>query len=488
MKWRSVGPANMGGRIADIAVDPHQPFTLYVATGTGGLIKSTDNGTTWSGAFENEAVASTGAVEVAPSDSKIVWLGTGEPNGRNSSSWGNGVYKSTDSGGTWTNMGLKDSQDIARVVIDPSNADNVYVAALGHLWGPNKERGVYKTTDGGKTWSASLQVDENTGAVDLLMDPSDHNTLYAAMYYRRRTPYSMTSGGPTGGIYKTADGGHTWKKIANGLPASVGRIGLDVCLSHPNVVYAVIESDAGGQSSIFDNKSKSGGVFRSDDKGETWKRVNGLAPRSFYFSQIRVDPKDENRVYVLGFALSVSDDGGKTFRDDGAKNVHPDLHAMWIDPSNPDHMLLGNDGGIYVSYNKSKTWSHYNNVAIGEFYRVAMDMETPYHITGGLQDNFSWIGPSATRNQDGITNADWRSLGGGDGMWCAIDPTDSNIAYSESQNGTITRMNLNTGEQKFIQPNPKEGESAYRFNWTTPFLLSHFDHTVIYLGGNRLFK
>lgn len=488
MKWRSVGPANMGGRIADFAVDPKNPYTIYVATATGGLLKSKDNGTTWSGIFEHESVASTGAVAVAPSDSKIVWLGTGEPNGRNSSSWGNGIYKSTDAGGTWTHMGLKDSQDIARIAIDPADPNTVYVAALGHLWGPNKERGVFKTTDGGKTWTPSLQIDENTGASDLIMDPSDHNTLYAAMYYRRRTPYSFTSGGPVGGIYKTSDAGKTWEKLTSGLPAQTGRIGLDVYLKNSQIVYAVVESDVGGTPSFTENRSKAGGVFRSDDKGETWKRLNGIDPRAFYFSQIRIDPKDDQRIYVLGFTLHVSDDGGKTFRDDGAKNVHPDLHAMWIDPDNPNRLLLGNDGGIYASYDRSETWQHYENVGIGEFYRVAVDMEKPYRIAGGLQDNFSWLGPSATRNQDGITNADWVSLGGGDGMYCAIDPIDPDVIYSESQNGTMTRLNMKTGQLKFLQPAPKEGEPAFRFNWTSPFWISHFDHTVLYLGGNHVFK
>jgi photosystem II stability/assembly factor-like uncharacterized protein len=488
MKWRSIGPANMGGRVSDIAVDPKKPYTIYIALSTGGLIKSTDNGTSWNGSFERQPVASTGAVAVAPTDSKTVWVGTGEPNGRNSSSWGDGVYKSTDGGATWTNMGLRDSQDISRILIDPADANTVYVAALGHLWGANKERGVFKTTDGGKTWTPSFQIDENTGAIDLLMDPSDHNTLYAAMYYRRRTPYSFTSGGETGGIFKTTDAGRTWKKLSAGLPPNTGRIGLDVYRKNPNVLYAIVESDVGGGSPIFESKSKSGGVFRSEDKGETWKRVNELAPRSFYFSQIRVDPNDEQRIYVLAFGLHISDDGGKTFRGDGGKNVHPDLHAMWIDPANPDHLLLGTDGGTYASYNRAESWAHINNFPIGEFYRVTADMQRPYNIAGGLQDNFSWVGPSQTRSRDGITNADWRSLGGGDGMYCAIDPVDPNIIYSESQNGTISRLNLKTGERKSIQPSAKEGQQAFRFNWTTPFWLSHYDPTVIYLGGNHLFK
>jgi photosystem II stability/assembly factor-like uncharacterized protein len=488
LHWRALGPANMGGRVADIAGDPHKPYTLYVATGTGGLFKTTDNGTSWSGVFDKQPVASIGAVAVAPQDSKIVWAGTGEPNGRNSSSWGNGVYKSEDGGTTWKNMGLRDTQTIARVIVDPSDVNTVYVAAVGHLWGANRERGVFKTSDGGKTWTPSLQVDENTGAIDLVIDPSDHNTLYAAMYMRRRTPYSFTSGGPTGGIFKTSDGGRTWKKLTQGLPPQTGRIGLDVYRKDPKIVYAVVESDTGGAVSIDQLRSKSGGVFRSADKGETWERVNELTPRSFYFSQIRVDPADDKRIYVLGYGLHVSDDGGKTFRGDGAKDIHGDLHAMWIDPTNADHVMLGTDGGIYTSYNRTASWDFINNVPLGEFYRVTVDMEKPYYISGGLQDNFNWRGPSQTRNSDGITNADWISLGGGDGFYNAIDPNDPNITYSESQNGFIVRLNLRTGEQKFIQPQGKEGTPSFRFNWITPVWMSHYDGTVLYMGGNRLFK
>lgn len=488
LKWRSIGPATMGGRVADFAVDPKKPFTWFVAFGTGGLMKTTDNGVTWNGVFEKEAVASVGAVAVAPSDSQIVWAGTGEPNGRNSSSWGDGVYKSTDGGETWANLGLKDSQNIARIVIDPSDPNLVYVAALGHLWGANKERGVYKTTDGGKTWQAVLQLTEAVGCVDLAIDSADSRTLYAALYFRRRTPYSFTSGGPMGGIHKTSDGGASWKKLASGLPVQTGRIGLDVYRKDPKIVYALVESDAGGGVSIDEAESKSGGVFRSEDKGETWKRVNGLVPRAFYFCQIRVDPTNDQRIYVLGFGLHTSDDGGNSFKSDGSKGYHGDLHAMWIDPHNSDRILPGTDGGVYQSYSKAANWDFINNIAAGEFYRIAVDQSKPYRIAGGLQDNFNWLGPSQTNHPEGIRNSDWISLNGGDGFYCAFDPVDSSIVYAEAQNGSAYRLNLKTGQMKDIQPKAKEGTPAFRFNWTSPLWASRHAPGTLYLGGNHLFK
>ncbi|HWQ31660.1 MAG TPA: hypothetical protein VNQ79_02160 [Blastocatellia bacterium] len=488
LKWRSIGPATMGERVADFAVDPKNPWTWFVAFGTGGLMKTTDNGVTWNAVFEKEAVASIGTVAVAPSDSRIIWVGTGELNGRNSSSWGDGVYKSTDGGETWTNTGLKDSHNIARIAIDPNDPNIVYVAALGHLWGPNKERGVYKTTDGGKTWSAVLQVSQDVGCIDLRMDPSDSKTLYAAMYFRRRTPFSFMSGSRDGGIFRTSDGGANWKRLSSGLPSQTGRIGLDVYRRDPKIVYAVVESDAGGDSSMDDAESRSGGVFRSDDGGETWKRVNSIAPRAFYFSQIRVDPNNDQHVYVLGYGLHTSDDGGKTFKSDGGKGYHGDLHAMWIDPNNSDRVLLGTDGGVYQSYSKTANWDFISNIAAGEFYRVTVDNSRPYRIAGGLQDNFNWLGPSQTNRPEGILNSDWISLGGGDGSYCVFDPTDSNIVYAESQNGTAYRLNLKTGQMKDIQPKAKEGMPAFRFNWTSPLRASRHAAGTLYLGGNRLFK
>jgi photosystem II stability/assembly factor-like uncharacterized protein len=478
----------MGGRVSSIAVHPAQPWTIYAGLGTGGIMKSTDNGVTWSGIFEREAVASIGDVAIAPSDPNIVWVGTGEANGRNSSSWGNGVYRSADGGGRWTHLGLDDTQTISRVVVHPSDPNTAWVAAMGHLWGHNAQRGVFRTTDGGRTWTPSLQLDDRTGCTDLVIDPSNPQVLYAAMYHRLRRPWSFVSGGGQGGIYKSADGGRSWSRLTNGLPAETGRIGLDVHRDNPRIVYAVIESDAGGSSSIDDFLSRAGGVFRSDDAGATWTRVNPLAPRAFYFSQIRVDPKDAQRVYVLGFLLHVSDDGGRTFRDDGAKAVHVDHHALWIDPADSNRLLLGNDGGLYASYNRSGTWDFFNNMAVGEFYRIAVDMSTPYRIGGELQDNFSWIGTSATRSPDGIGLADWRSLGGGDGFSVIFDPTDRDIVYAESQEAYAFRLNLRTGQRRSIRPMQKEGGPAFRFHWNAPLILSPQDPTVLFLGGNVVFR
>ena len=488
LKWRAVGPANMGGRVSAIAVDPGKPYTIYAGFGTGGIMKSTDNGTSWSGVFEKETVASIGAIAVSPSDPNIVWAGTGESNGRNSSSWGDGVYRSGDGGGTWVNMGLRDTQSIARIVIDPADPKVAYVAAMGHLWGSNQERGVFKTTDGGATWTHALKIDETVGCIDLAIDPSNSRILYAAMYHRLRKPWSFESGGPGGGIYKTSDGGGTWTRLTRGLPESTGRIGLDIYRARPSTVYAVIESDAGGQSSISEFRSRAGGVFRTDDGGDTWTRMSDMTPRSFYFSQIRVDPADDKRVYVLGYLVHVSDDGGKTFREDGARLVHVDHHALWIDPNNTDHLLLGNDGGLYASYSRSKSWDFFNNMAVGEFYRVTVDMGKPYRIAGGLQDNQSWLGPSATRGKDGITNADWRNLGGGDGFYVAIDPDDPDIVYAESQEAFAFRLNMRTGQSKPIRPLAKEGSEAFRFHWNSPLIQSHHDPRVLYLAGNRVFR
>ena len=488
--WRSIGPANMGGRVADVAVDPKNPYTFYVALATGGLIKTTNNGVTWTPIFEHESVGSVGAVAVVQTDGKTIWVGTGEANGRNSSSWGDGVYKSTDGGQTWKNMGLNETQEIARVVIDPNDANVVYVAATGHLWGPNKERGVYVTRDGGKTWEQSLRVDENTGAIDVTLGAPGSNTVYAAMYQRRRKPWSFEGAGPNAGIYKSTDAGKTWKKLINGLPnGPLGRIGLSVCASKPNTVYAVVEDQQGGGGGPFGSQSRYGGVFRSDDAGETWKRQSGMAPRGFYFSQIRVDPTNPDHVYVLGVGLAISDDGGKTFQTGTSRGTHPDEHAMWIDPKVPDHILMGTDGGIYSTYDRGKTWQHHNNFPEGEFYEVTTDNQVPFWVYGGLQDNDCWAGPVAKDSFRGPANSDWITIGpGGDGFYALADTVNTDLVYSESQNGGLSKWNRRTNQQADLHPAAGEGQAAYRFNWNTPLCLSRYDHSVLYMGGSHLFK
>ena len=487
-RWRSLGPALMGGRISDIAVEEKSPYTFYVGLATGGLIKTTNNGNTWTPLFDQEAVASVGAVAIAPKDPKTIWVGTGEANGRNSSSWGDGVYKSTDGGATWKNMGLRETQEIGRIVIDPDDSDTVYVAAAGRLWGSNKERGVFKTTDGGKTWQPALTLNADTGAIDVALGAPGSHVVYAALYQRRRYAWGFEGLGAGSGLYKSSDAGKTWKKCVTGLPTQpVGRIGLSVSKSKPNIVYAVIESQAGGARSLFDTTSRYGGVFRSEDAGVTWKRASGVVPRGFYFGQIRVDPTNPDRVFVLGFGLHQSDDGGKTFKEVG-NGMHPDLHALWIDPVHPEHLLLGTDGGVYVSYDSTKSWEALNNFPMGEFYEVSVDMQTPYWVYGGLQDNACWMGPSAKQASDGVTNADWLSIDGGDGFYAFADPVEPSVVYGESQGGSVTRLDRRTNQRRSLHPIEPEGEQSYRFNWNTPLALSPFDHDVLYMGGNRLFK
>ncbi|MGE5357430.1 MAG: WD40/YVTN/BNR-like repeat-containing protein [Bacteroidales bacterium] len=497
LKPRSIGPAVMGGRVSDIAYDPENPAVFYVGLATGGVMKTSDNGATFDGVFEREPVASIGAVAVAPSDPKVVWVGSGEANDRNSSGWGNGVYRSTDGGGSWTNVGLKNSKAIARIVVHPKDAQTAFVAAVGDLWNPSPERGLYKTTDGGQTWKRVLQAaapfDSRVGCGDVVIDPTNPDTLYAALYARQRTPWSFvsgpdfTDGKDVGGIFKSTDGGGTWKKLERGLPKATGRIGLAVYAKNPRIVYAVVQSYEGGTSDIDNVLSKTGGVFRSEDGGESWTRTSPLDPRPFYFSQIRVDPENDQRVYVLGFMMHVSEDGGRTFREDRFKNVHADCHALAIDPRLPKRLLLGTDGGIYQSYDLGGHWDFLNRIAAGQYYRISLDGSTPYRICGGLQDNNSWLGPSATRTKAGIINADWINIYGGDGFGCAFDSADSNIVYAESQQAEFYRLDLNSGQIKMLRPAPAEGQVGFRFNWDSPLVASQHHKGTIYLGGNRIF-
>jgi photosystem II stability/assembly factor-like uncharacterized protein len=479
LEFRELGPATMGGRIDDFAVVESNPNIVYVGVASGGVWKTTNNGTTWEPVFDKEAVSTIGDIAIAPSDPSIVWVGTGEPNNRQSSSWGDGVYKSLDGGKTWKKMGLEATRHIGRIVVHPKNPEVAYVAALGHLWGPNPERGVYKTTDGGKTWSQVLKINDDTGVSDIAMDPESPETLYAAAYERRRTPYGYNGGGPDSAIYKTTDGGATWKKLTKGLPyengGETGRIGLDIYRKDPNIVYALVQHEKGG-------------IYRSEDKGETWKKMSDTNPRPSYYSQVRIDPNNDLRIWALGAAMFYSEDGGKTFSTQRVQKIHGDFHAMWIDPANSNHMLAGSDGGIHWSYDAGKTWDFINTIAIGQFYEVSLDNEKPYHICGGLQDNGSWCGPAQTLTRDGIANEDWQVIHGGDGFYAAIDNVEPWIVYTESQDGYIDRRDLRTEQQRSIRPEAKAGEPHYRFQWNSPVAISAHDHKTVYYGGNYLFK
>ena len=725
LKWRCVGPASMGGRITGFAVYEADPCIYWVATASGGLLKTTNNGITFEHQFDHEATVSVGAVDVAQSDPNIVWVGTGENNPRNSVSWGDGVYKSTDGGKTWKNMGLRGSFQTGDIVIHPKDPNIVYVGALGRLYGPNKERGLYKTTDGGNTWTQVLFVNDKTGVIDIAMKPDDPETLLVAMWERQRDGFDSHRGepplqdgydaydpikkwGPGSGIYRTTDGGKTFKKVTEGLPSNpMGRIGLDWYRKDPKVVYAIIDCQkigmgtppsrvymgivgddveggaklsevvanspaakaglkagdvvtavdgkpvknyneladlirskkagdkmkltitrdgksqeitvtledrpqterpggpgggpGGGRSPLFGllgaaardeegggvrifrvfpegagesaglaeddvikevekkavkdsqelvdalskvkpgdkvsltvqrgektqkltlkieergvsgpggasrtrpyafmyggqqpnvqdqqgpNSHEYGGVYRSDDAGATWKRVNSINPRPMYFSQIRVDPSDEKYLYVCGVSLYRSKDGGKNFSGDGSSRVHPDQHALWINPKDGRHILVGCDGGFYVTYSRMEQWDHLNHAAIGQFYHVAVDGRQPYRVVGGLQDNGSWMGPSRALSGGGPINEDWFTVGGGDGFVCRVDPTDPDLVYYESQDGNIQRRNLRTGASASIRPRSVPGK-RFRFNWNTPFILSSHNPSIFYSAGNYVFR
>jgi photosystem II stability/assembly factor-like uncharacterized protein len=514
LKARAIGPAVMGGRVSDLAVDPRQPTTFYVALATGGLWKTANNGVTFEPVFDAQPVQSLGAVSVAPSDSDVVWVGSGEGNDRNSSGWGDGVYVSTNGGGSWQNVGLTNSRAIRHIVVHPTNAQVAWVAAAGSLWTPGGERGLYRTADGGKSWHLALGAeapyDALTGCSDVVLDPQNPGVVYAALYARVRRPWAFhygtnaTGGADVGGIFKSADGGASWVKLTNGLPALTGRIGLAAAASKPGVIMAVVQSDEGGTSAISDNRSRRGGIFRSENGGMTWERVNALSPRPFYFSKLEIDPANDQRVYVLGWMLYVSEDGGRTFREDKFGKVHPDVHALVIQPGSAlarkaaegaempapasQRLILGTDGGVYQSFDAGRRWDFLVKIPAGQFYRITVDDREPYRIAGGLQDNCNWVGPSRTSSQEGIRNSDWLNLGGGDGFYCVFDPDDADVIFAESQAGRIHRFNRRTGEARSFAPDSAEGQPAFRFHWNAPFIGSRHQRGVMYLAGNRVFK
>jgi photosystem II stability/assembly factor-like uncharacterized protein len=474
--WRMIGPAAFGGRVDDIEAVASDPHIIFVGTASGGVFRTVNNGTTWEPVFDAQRALSIGDIAIAPSDPKVVWVGTGEANNRQSSTWGDGVYRSTDGGTTWRNMGLRETQSIGRIVIDAHDPGTVFVAAVGHLFGPNEQRGLYRTRDSGATWEKVLGVDANTGVSDVAIMP-DGRTLLAATYLRRRRAWGFVGGGPTSGLWRSTDGGDHWTRLTSGLPdGDIGRIAIDIARSDPKVVYASIEA-------------KDGGIFRSDDGGIRWIRRSAYQERPSYFSQIRIDPKNPQHIWWLTTTLYQSRDGGKTFAaDSSAVHVHPDHHAMWIDPADPRHIMLGNDGGVYFTYDEGKEWDYVANLPIGQFYDVAVDAREPYWIYGGTQDNGTYAFPSGTYSRGPLTDDQLMHIGYGDGFQVAVDPTNPRLVYTNSQNGRGYVTDLVTREERRITPVPPTRAERYRFNWNTSILVSPNDPRVYYYGANELLR
>ena len=530
IRWRPIGPANMGGRITDVEGIPSPSRTFYVAAAAGGIWKTINGGTTFRPVFDNERVASLGDLAIAPSDTNVVYVGTGEEDSRNSMSPGGGVWKTTDGARTWTFMGLGETQQIGRIVVDPRNKDVVYVAALGHAWGSNRERGIYKSVDGGAHWELVKFVSDRAGFVDVQLEPGNPDVVWASSWERVRGPWFLRSGGPGSALWKSVDAGRTWAEVkGSGFPETTkGRISFDISRSNPKIIYAMVEADTvmGGAKAGGKAQARPSGLYRSTDGGATWEKRNGTNVRPFYYSQVRVDPKNPERVYFTSTPVLESDDGGTTTRT-ATQGIHVDHHAMWIDPADADHLIVGDDGGVSQSFDKGGTYTFLNTMPLGQFYAVSFDMAVPYNVCGGLQDNGSWCGPSR-RKQGPVTNAMWSTVGGGDGFYTAQDPTDKNIVYVESQGGNMSRFNRETGErtnlakpnwrnryQQFedsiivargdtTQPAPRDvqrrvdeirrravADSAdrdLRFNWNTPFFLSPHSPTTFYAAANKVLK
>lgn len=505
---RSIGPASMSGRFVDLAVVESDPYTFYAASATGGMFKTTDNGVTFTPVFEREATHSIGDVEIFQPNPNIVWVGTGERANRQSSSWGDGIYKSTDAGRTWQHMGLRDSHHIGRIVAHPTNPDIVYVAAMGHLWGPNAERGLYKTVDGGRTWQPVLQVNDDTGVVDVALDPTNPDVLFAASYQRRRTSYGFHGGGPGSALYKSVDGGGTWRKLTgNGLPAGeYGRIGVAIYRKNPRIVYVSIEQGNRYNASTAYIEPQ-GGIFRSDDQGETWEFRSTWNPRPMYASQITIDPNDDQRLYMVN-SYSVSTDGGRTFTSP-RQSLHGDDRFVWVNPRDSRHVIKLDDGSVGISYDRGLKWLYVSSLPVSQYYRVAVDNATPFNVYGGLQDNGCWVGPSANYSSGGILNNEWRRLCGGDGFFTVPDPSDGRTVYAASQYLGLSRVDMQTGQSQDIRPGdprgaigerrnfdvwsdglpePEMGNAMHPANWDAPLIISPHDSRTIYAGMKHLFR
>ncbi|MBT3648650.1 MAG: glycosyl hydrolase [Flavobacteriales bacterium] len=480
LSFRALGPALVSGRIIDLAVNPTNHDEFFVAAASGGVWKTTNHGTTFSPVFDAQGSYSIGCVSYDPSNPHTVWVGTGENNNQRSVAYGDGVYRSLDDGKSWKNMGLKSSEHIAKIIVHPEHSEIVYVAAYGPLWSAGGDRGIYKTVDGGENWERIHFVSEHTGFSDLWMDPRDPMTMYAAAHQRRRHVYTYLSGGPESTVYKTTDGGETWRKIAKGFPKSdLGRIALAISPVNPDVVYAMVEG--------YDKEH--GGFYKSENRGESWNKQSDYYTSGNYYVELIPDPKDVDKVYSMDTWLHHTVDGGKTFKKTGEKSKHVDNHAMWVNPANTDHWLVGCDGGLYETFDGAANWKFFQNLNLTQFYRVAVDYDEPfYNVYGGTQDNNTIGGPSRTTNAHGISNFDWYVTRGGDGFEPAVDPTDPNIVYSQAQYGWLARFNKETGERVNIKPVERKGEDAYRWNWDAPLLISHHDNKRLYFSANKVFK
>ncbi len=500
-EWREVGPANPGGRITDVQAVEQSPHIIYIGTATGGVWRTVNAGITWEPIFDDQPNASIGDIGLSPSDPDVLYVGTGEPNNRNSSPWGAGVFKSIDGGDNWTFVGLKETRHISRVIVHPTNPDLVYVAAMGHLWGTNEERGVFKTTDGGRSWSKVLYLDEKTGVTDLAMDPVDPEILYAVGHERTRDKFDagdpVDQWGPKAGIYITKDGGGSWTKAEKGLPTvEMGRTGIDASRSTPGVVYALVSTappETPGEPTPLDPNRD--GIFKSTDYGESWVKVNDWNNRPSYYSQIRVDPNDSDVFWAFASPMAYSDDGGLNVISGPPVqgSTHIDYHAGWIDPNNSDHVIVGGDGGLNVTWDRGRNWEVVQQIGLAQAYGISADMRKPYYLVVGLQDNGVWVGASRGRMTRGVTNNDWFALSNADGFQSQVDPTDFNTIYAETQSGNIYRQDLRTGQNVRIRPQPPEAgegedQERYRFDWNTPFILSPHNPQTLYLGGNKLFK
>jgi photosystem II stability/assembly factor-like uncharacterized protein len=479
LKWRSIGPALTSGRISDIAVNPANPFEYYVASSSGGVWKTINSGVHFTPIFDNEGSYSIGCISIDPNNSNVVWVGTGENNNQRSVSYGDGVYKSVDGGISWKNMGLKTSEHIGRIIIHPEDSNIIYVAAIGPLWSKGGERGLYKSTDGGETWKAVLEIDEHTGVNDVVMDPRNPDILYASTFQRRRHVYTYVGGGPGSGLHKSTDGGKTWTEINKGMPKTeLGRIGLAISPANPEIIYAIVEA-ADGES----------GFFASTNRGASWEKRGTHSTSGNYYQEIIADPIEENTIYSMDTWMSVSKDGGKTFNKVGEVYKHVDNHCMWIDPQNNKHWLVGSDGGMYETFDAAKNWDFKENIPVTQFYKVAVDNDYPfYNVYGGTQDNFSIGGPSRVLTNHGITNFDWFITNGGDGFESQIDPNNPNIVYAQSQYGFLVRYDKLSGEIVGIQPKEREGENAYRFNWDSPLAVSKHASGRLYFAANKVFR